>query len=90
MEKIFQIVLVFVLLMLIIARFLRGPGSRYRAYDYQGRRKPPLPEDMVERLLPGVPGTGRPGRDTRWKVRWIPFCSMRSMVFFFVTGRWEA
>lgn len=54
MEKIFQIVLVFVLLMLIIARFLRGPGSRYRSYDYLARRKPPLPEDTVQRLIPAV------------------------------------
>ncbi len=54
MEKIFQISLVFVLLMLIVARFLRGRESRYRAYDYQTRRNPPLPEDTVQRLIPAV------------------------------------
>jgi hypothetical protein len=54
MEKIFQILVVFTLLMLVIARFMRGPGSRYRSYDYQTRRKPPLPEETVQRLVPAA------------------------------------
>jgi hypothetical protein len=51
MEKIFQILVVFALLMLIVARYTRGRESRYSPYDYLTRRKPPLPEEVVQRLI---------------------------------------
>ncbi len=54
MEKIFQILAVFVLLMLVIGRFLRGRESRYRPYDYLTRQKPPLRDGVLERLISAV------------------------------------
>ncbi len=54
MEKIFRILVVFVLLMVIIYRFIRGREPAYRSYGYLTRRKPPLPEVIEQRLIPAV------------------------------------
>jgi hypothetical protein len=54
MEKIFQMLAVFTLLMLIVARYIRGRESRYSPYDYLTRRNPPLPEEVVQRLISAV------------------------------------
>ena len=61
MEKILQILAVFVILMLVITRFIRGREPRYRPYDYLLRRKPPLPPEVEQRLVAAVfaPGNGR-------------------------------
>ena len=56
MDKIFQILAVFVLLMLIISRFIRGKEPRYRPYDFIRRFKPPLSPDVEARLKVAVPG----------------------------------
>ena len=57
MEKIFRILIVFVLLMVIIYRFVRGREPGYRPYGYLTRRKPPLPPEIEQRLLPAVFGS---------------------------------
>ena len=57
MDKIFQILAVFVLLMLLISRFIKGKEPRYRPYDYIKRMKPPLPPGVEERLRMGVAGS---------------------------------
>lgn len=54
MEKILQILAVFVILMLVISRFIRGREPRYRPYDYLLRRKPPLPPEVEQRLVAAV------------------------------------
>jgi len=51
MDKIFQILVVLVLLMLLITRFIKGRDPRYRPYDYLRRFKPPLPPGVEERLV---------------------------------------
>lgn len=50
MDKIFRIGVVSLLLLLLIARFIRGRGKPYRPYDYLVRLKPPLREEVAERL----------------------------------------
>ena len=57
MEKIFRILVVFVLLMVIVSRFIRGKEPAYRSYGYLTRRKPPLPEVIEQRLIPAVFGS---------------------------------
>jgi len=57
MEKIFRILVVFVLLMVIISRFIRGREPAYRSYGYLTRRKPPLPAAIEQRLIPAVFGS---------------------------------
>jgi hypothetical protein len=57
MEKILRILVVFVLLMVIIYRFIRGREPGYRPYGYLTRRKPPLPPEIEQRLLPAVFGS---------------------------------
>lgn len=57
MDKIFQILAVFVLLMLLISRFIKGKEPRYRPYDYIKRMKPPLPPGVEERLRMAVAGS---------------------------------
>ena len=54
MEKIFRILIVFVLLMVIISRFIRGREPGYRPWGYLTRRKPPLPAAIEQRLIPAV------------------------------------
>lgn len=56
MERIFQIVAVFILLTLFIHRWVKGREVRYRPYDFIRRMRPPLPDDVEERLLAAVPG----------------------------------
>ena len=56
MDKIFQILAVFVVLLLVISRFIKGREPRYRPYDYIKRFKPPLPADVEARLIPWVDG----------------------------------
>jgi hypothetical protein len=54
MEKIFQILAVFALMMLVVRRFIRGRESRFHPYDYIDRIKPPLATDLAQRLVPAV------------------------------------
>jgi hypothetical protein len=54
MEKIFQILAVFALMMLIVRRFIKGREPRFHPYDYIGRIKPPLPPGVAERLVSAV------------------------------------
>lgn len=56
MDKIFRLGIVSLLLVLLIARFIRGRGKPYRSYDYLERLKPPLREEIAERLRPAVAG----------------------------------
>jgi hypothetical protein len=56
MEKIFQILAVFVLLMLLISRFIKGREPRYRPYDHIKRFKPPLPPGVEERVIAATVG----------------------------------
>ena len=56
MDKIFQILVVLVLLMLLISRFIKGREPHYRPYDYIKRFTPPLPPGVEERLIAAVPG----------------------------------
>ena len=56
MEKIFRILVVFVLLMVIVSRFIRGKEPAYRSYGYIKRGKPPLPAATEQRLIPAVFG----------------------------------
>ena len=56
MEKIFQILVVFALMLLLISWFIKGKDPRYRPYDYIMRIKPPLPESVAMGLVPAVFG----------------------------------
>jgi hypothetical protein len=56
MDKIFQILAVFVMLMFVISRFIKGREPRYEPYNYIKRMKPPLPEPVAERLITAVAG----------------------------------
>ncbi len=54
MDKIFQILAVFALLMLVVRRFIKGREPRFHPYDYINRVKPPLPPVVAERLVSAV------------------------------------
>ena len=54
MDKIFQILAVFALLMLIVRRFIKGREPRFHPYDYIDRIKPPLATDTARRLVPAT------------------------------------
>lgn len=54
MEKVLQILAVFVLMMLVIQRFIRGKEGAYRAYDYLTRLRPPLAAEIGRRMLKAV------------------------------------
>ena len=54
MDKIFQILAVFALLMLIVRRFIKGREPRFHPYDYIDRFKPPLATDTAQRLVPAT------------------------------------
>ena len=54
MEKVLQILAVFVLMMLIIWRSVRRREERFRRFSYLGRVRPPLPEEVEKRLIKGV------------------------------------
>jgi hypothetical protein len=54
MEKIFQILAVFALMMLVVRRFIKGREPRFHPYDYVSRIKPPLPPVVAERLVSAV------------------------------------
>ena len=59
MEKILQIIAVFVLMMIIIHRFIRGRDPRYRPYNYLTRLKPPLAAEVGHRLMTAVLEAGQ-------------------------------
>jgi hypothetical protein len=61
MEKVLQILAVFVLMMLIIWRSVRRREERFRRFSYLGRMRPPLPEEVRIRLVEGTfgPDEGR-------------------------------
>jgi hypothetical protein len=54
MDKIFQILAVFALMMLIVRRFIKGREPRFHPYDYINRIKRPLPPVVAERLVSAV------------------------------------
>ncbi|HEY4336053.1 MAG TPA: hypothetical protein VGM89_09150 [Puia sp.] len=54
MEKILQILAVFVLMMLIIQRFIRGREAQYQSYNYLTRLRPPLTVELGQRLVTAV------------------------------------
>ncbi|HEY4107558.1 hypothetical protein [Puia sp.] len=54
MEKILQIIAVFVLMMLVIHRFIRGREPAYRPYNYLSRLRPPLAMEIGGRLVAAV------------------------------------
>jgi hypothetical protein len=56
MEKVLQILIVFVLLMLVVSRFFREREPRFRPYDYLNRLRLPLPAGVQERLIGAVFG----------------------------------
>lgn len=56
MDKIFRIGIVSLLLLLLIARFIRGRKAPYRLYDYLARLQPPLREEIAGRLRPAITG----------------------------------
>jgi hypothetical protein len=59
MEKVLQIVAVFVLMMLIIQRFIRGREQAYQPYDYLTRLTPPLAAEISWRLSTAVIEAGQ-------------------------------
>jgi hypothetical protein len=54
MEKVLQILIVFVLLMLVVSRFFREREFKFREYIYLQRIRHPLPSDISGRLLSTV------------------------------------
>jgi hypothetical protein len=61
MEKIFQILIVFALLVFAITWFMRGKDRRYREYAFSGRFTFPLSGDMHRDLLTAM--VIRPGEE---------------------------
>ncbi|HVU97043.1 MAG TPA: hypothetical protein VHE34_17555 [Puia sp.] len=57
MEKVLQILAVFVLLALVVHRFIRGREPVYQPFDYLTRLKPPLAAAISDRLLRAVMGS---------------------------------
>jgi hypothetical protein len=57
MEKVLQILAVFVLLALVIHRFIRGREPAYQPFDYLTRLRPPLAAAISDRLLRAVMGS---------------------------------
>src|SRR5580658_9753594 len=58
MDRVLQILAVFVLLMLLISRSIRGREERFRRFSYLARVRPPLAAEVMERLIAGVFGAG--------------------------------
>ena len=56
MDKVLQILAVFALLMLLIWRSIRGREDRFRRFSYMARVRPPLSEEVRQRLVVGVFG----------------------------------
>jgi len=56
MEKVLQILAVFALLMLLIWRSIRGREDRFRRFSYLARVRPPLSEEVRQRLVVGIFG----------------------------------
>jgi hypothetical protein len=56
MDKVLQILAVFALLMLLIWRSIRGREDRFRRFSYMARVRPPLPEEVRQRLVVGIFG----------------------------------
>ena len=54
MEKVLQILAVTGLLMLLIWRSIRGREERFRRFSYLVRVRPPLAEEVTERMVSGV------------------------------------
>ncbi|HVS94827.1 MAG TPA: hypothetical protein VHE54_00020 [Puia sp.] len=55
MDKVFQILIVFGLVTLLIHRFIRGKGPQYLPYDFLVRLRPPLSAAVEQRLDPADP-----------------------------------
>jgi hypothetical protein len=60
MEKVLQILAVFVLLAFVIHRVIKGREPAYRPYDYLTRLRPPLALELNQRLITAV-FEGEPG-----------------------------
>jgi hypothetical protein len=56
MEKVLQILAVFVLLALVIHRMIKGRDPVYRPYDYLTRLRPPLNLEVSLRMVTAVIG----------------------------------
>jgi hypothetical protein len=56
MDRVLQILAVFVLLMLLIWRSIRGREEQFRRFSYLARVRPPLAAEVIERLVSGVFG----------------------------------
>jgi hypothetical protein len=56
MDRVLQILAVFVLLMLFIWRSIRGREERFRRFSYLARVRPPLAAEVRERLVSGAFG----------------------------------
>jgi hypothetical protein len=56
MDRVLQILAVFVLLMLLIWRSIRGREEQFRRFSYLARVQPPLAAEVIERLVSGVFG----------------------------------
>jgi hypothetical protein len=54
MEKVLQIIAVFVLMTFVIHRMIRGREPRYLSYNYVTRLRPPLMEEIARRLVTAV------------------------------------
>ena len=53
MDKVFQILIVFGLVMLLIYRFIRGKAPQYLPFDFIMRLRPPLDAEVEQRLIAG-------------------------------------
>jgi hypothetical protein len=56
MDRVLQILAVFVLLILLIWRSIRGREEQFRRFSYLARVQPPLAAEVIERLVSGVFG----------------------------------
>ena len=52
MDKIFQIVIVFGLILLFVYRMIRGREPSFRPYEFIIRLRAPLPAEVEQRVLP--------------------------------------
>ncbi|HEY4064085.1 MAG TPA: hypothetical protein VGM30_19395 [Puia sp.] len=58
MEKIFQILVVFALIMVLVTRFIRGKEQKFREYSFFGRFSFPMSGDLYRELLSVPMGMG--------------------------------
>jgi hypothetical protein len=88
MDKIFQILAVFALIMLLVSRSIRGREPRYNPFDFIRRFQPPLPAEVEARLKPATPGAaGELEADMFVIDEGLAFCY--SAVGRLVIYRWE-